>query len=48
MATTPQDDRPDGDLEGSASFQTFVAGSRASFGDEAGPWRLESHSIIGH
>ena len=38
MATTPKDDRPDGDLEGSASFQTFVAGSRASFGDEAGPW----------
>ena len=38
MPTSPEDDRPDGDLEHSASFQTFVAGSRARFGDEAGPW----------
>ncbi len=38
MPTTPQDDRPDGDLDRSASFQTFVTGSRARLGDEAGPW----------
>ena len=38
MPTTPQDDLSDGDLERSASFQTFAAGSRARFGDEAGRW----------
>jgi streptomycin 6-kinase len=38
MPTTPQDDRSPGDLERSAPFQTFVDGSRARFGDEAGPW----------
>jgi streptomycin 6-kinase len=38
MSTTPQDDRPDGDLEGSAPYRTFVAGSRARVGDEADAW----------
>ena len=38
MPTTPQDERPDGDLERSAPFQMLVAGSRARVGDEAGAW----------
>ncbi|TMK33868.1 MAG: hypothetical protein E6G58_12915 [Actinobacteria bacterium] len=38
MSTTPQDDRPDGDLERSAPYGAFVAGSRARFGDEADAW----------
>ena len=38
MPTTPQDDRPDGELGSSDAYRTFVAGSRARFGDEADPW----------
>jgi streptomycin 6-kinase len=38
MPTTPQDDRPDGELERSDAYRTFVAGSRARFGDEADAW----------
>jgi streptomycin 6-kinase len=38
MSTTPQDDRPDGDLERSAPYRAFVAGCRARFGDEADAW----------
>jgi streptomycin 6-kinase len=38
MPTTPQDDRPDGELERSEAYRTFVAGSRARFGDEADAW----------
>jgi streptomycin 6-kinase len=38
MPTTPQDDRPDGELEHSEAYRTFVAGSRARFGDEADAW----------
>jgi streptomycin 6-kinase len=38
MPTTPQDDRPDGELERSDAYRTFVAGSRARFADEADAW----------
>ena len=38
MPTTPQDDRPDGDLERSAPYRTFVAGSRARSGNEVDAW----------
>jgi streptomycin 6-kinase len=38
MSTTPQDDRPDGELERSDEYRTFVAGCRARFGDEADAW----------
>src|SRR6476661_2790079 len=38
MSTTPQDDRPDGELERSEAYRTFVAGSRARFGDDADAW----------
>jgi len=38
MPTTPQDDRADGELERSDAYRTFVAGSRARFGDEADAW----------
>jgi len=38
MSTTPQDDRTDGDLERSAPYRAFVAGSRGRFGSEADVW----------
>jgi streptomycin 6-kinase len=38
MPTTPQDDQPGGELERSDAYRTFVAGSRARFGDEADAW----------
>jgi len=38
MPTTPQDDRPDGELERSDAYRMFVGGSRARFGDEADAW----------